>query len=468
MPPVTCDIPAEGKLVDVSGTTNVVGDGTPASCTEQALRAAVAVGGAIRFACGAAPITIVLTQPLVINNVAGADMLGDTTIDGGGIVTLSGGNATRIITLDACSMPFNSPHCDTFPHPHLTVERLAFVDGLDSGTDGGGAILRRGGALTVIDSQFKNNRGAMTGQDTAGGALRLVYATPALIVGSTFDGNRCSNGGAIGSLQAAPVAIINTAITNNTATGTGGNPGNGGNGGGIYHDGVSLALSLCGVSVRSNHGNAYGGGIFYVDDAGQGTVAITNSEISDNDIPVVTGKPSHGGAGYLQGAVITLANTTIANDRAGFAAGLYVNAMNGMGSLDATNLTVTGMTTGDGLTIENLGGTLLDATIAGNQRGIGGAAKLTLTNTVLANTTDCDVPALGGTGSIQRTATCGAAITGDAMLGALQDNGGTTHVRTMAPAAGSPAAGAGQGCPATDARGLPRPMSGCTSGAHQL
>jgi len=30
VPPVTCDIPAEGKLVDVSGTTNAVGDGTPA------------------------------------------------------------------------------------------------------------------------------------------------------------------------------------------------------------------------------------------------------------------------------------------------------------------------------------------------------------------------------------------------------------------------------------------------------
>jgi len=40
------------------------------------------------------------------------------------------------------------------------------------------------------------------------------------------------------------------------------------------------------------------------------------------------------------------------------------------------------------------------------------------------------------------------------------DYGGTTGVRTMAPGAGSPALGAGNGCPSTDARGIARPASG--------
>src|SRR5437660_1008011 len=83
----------------------------------------------------------------------------------------------------------------------------------------------------------------------AGRAIRLLQATPALIVGSVIGqpdrANHCSNGGAIGSLQASPVTIINTTIDSNEATGVGGNPGNGGNGGAIYHDGTGLALTLC-------------------------------------------------------------------------------------------------------------------------------------------------------------------------------------------------------------------------------
>ena len=47
----------------------VVGDGTPASCTEAALQQAVAVaavsgGGTIRFKCGTGPVTITLTATL--------------------------------------------------------------------------------------------------------------------------------------------------------------------------------------------------------------------------------------------------------------------------------------------------------------------------------------------------------------------------------------------------------------------
>jgi hypothetical protein len=379
-------------------------------------------------------------------------------IDGGGTVTLSGNHASRIFKLDACTNPI-SPNCDTFPHPLLTVERLTLVDAADDSPDGGGAIYRKGGALTVIDSVFSNNRCAVTGQDTAGGALRLIYPTPALVVGSTFDGNKCSDGGAIGSLGASPVSIINSAVTNNTATGNGGNPGNGGNAGGIYHDGGKIALSLCGVKLANNHGNAYGGGLFYVDD----------TEIANNDIPTGAGKPSHGGGGYIQGADVTVANVTIAANAAGYAAGLYVNSMNGRGSLNATNMTVTGMT-GDGLTLAGgVVGTLLNCTIAANtSTGIAGAQPMTLANTlVVGNGMQCDHVAASLGGNLELgSGTCGA-TTGDPGLGPLQDNGGS--VRTMSPVVGGPAMTAGTAtCPTTDARGMARPTTGCTSGALQL
>lgn len=474
-PPTACVVPEEGKPVDTSGATNIVGDGTPGSCTEGAFKAAINLGGVITFKCGAAPVTITLTSPAIINNIAGADMLGDTTIDGGNLVTLSGGGLSRILYLNACEAPFNNPRCDIFPHPHLTVQNLTFVDGRDSSARGGGAIFRHGGALTVIHAQFYNNKGATTGQDTAGGAIRLEQATPALIVDSVFGaagkGNACSNGGAIGSLQAHPVTIINSVIDSNSATGVGGNPGNGGNGGGFYQDGVSLDVTMCGVQLTHNTGNAFGGGLFFVDNAGDGKLTLTNTALADNAIPSHAGQPSHGGAGYVQGAQLLVTNAAIARNAADFAAGLYVNAMNGKGSFNATNLTVTGMA-GDGLTVEGgLRGTLLNTTIAGNTRGIGGAAGLTLDNTILAgNQTSCDTAAAGGTASVQFPgASCGIALpTMDALLGPLADNGGTTGIPTMAPGASSPALGLGVVCPSADARGIARPADHCTTGAHQV
>lgn len=456
-PQATCDVPPEGTPVDTSASTNVVGTGTPESCTTEALQAAVTAGGLVRFDCGAAPATITLTKAITINNVANADHLGDTVIDGGGTVTLSGNKANRILYLDACEPPYNNEHCDTFPHPHLTVERLTFVDAADDSTDGGGAIYRTGGALTVIDSVFLRNRCATTGQDTAGGAIRLIQATPALIVGSTFgtetDGNKCSDGGAIGALNASSVTIINSTFVGNQATGTGGNPGNGGNSGAIYYDGGNTTLAMCGVTVQKNHGNEYGGGMFYVDDLGKGTVSISNSMIADNDAKFA-------GGAYLQGANVTMANVTIANNTAGFAPQLYENSMNGRGRLDATNLTVTGAS-GDGVHLEGgITGTLLNATLTAKTAG---ASGLMLINSIA---TTCDGAPATSMSSIG--ASCGGAD-GDPMLGPLQDNGGSTGVFTMAPAAGSPAAGAGAVmCPTTDARGQARPATGCTAGAHQL
>src|SRR5262245_43150569 len=62
----------------------VVGNGTPASCTEAAFDAALTTGGTITFNCGPAPFAIPITSRKSIN--------ADTTIDGGGKITLDGLN----------------------------------------------------------------------------------------------------------------------------------------------------------------------------------------------------------------------------------------------------------------------------------------------------------------------------------------------------------------------------------------
>jgi len=77
--------------VDVSNPTSVVGSGTPASCTEDAFTKAVASGGTIAFNCGASPYTLTLTSQKTVAT--------DTVIDGGNLLTLSGGNNTRILNI---------------------------------------------------------------------------------------------------------------------------------------------------------------------------------------------------------------------------------------------------------------------------------------------------------------------------------------------------------------------------------
>jgi hypothetical protein len=61
----------------------VVGTGTPGSCTEAALDAALAGGGFVTFDCGPDPVTITISSTKMID--------ADTTIDGGSLITISGG-----------------------------------------------------------------------------------------------------------------------------------------------------------------------------------------------------------------------------------------------------------------------------------------------------------------------------------------------------------------------------------------
>jgi hypothetical protein len=202
LPAVRCDRPA---LYDVSSPTAVVGNGTPASCTAAALQQAATGGGTIVFRCGGAPVTITVGAQIVFTKAA--------VLDGGGLVTLSGGGSSRIVLLDS--------GFDT-PTPRLVVQRLTFRDGKSPavGADtaqGGAAIYRDGGSLTVLDSVFDGNHAPATGQDVAGGAIYGFGGGDTLVAGSTFTGNAASDGGAIGSLQGG-LTVIDSVFTGNAAT----------------------------------------------------------------------------------------------------------------------------------------------------------------------------------------------------------------------------------------------------------
>ena len=87
-PDGTAPIPAEANLEEVTSPDQIIGNGTPESCSAESFIDAVALGGTIVFDCGPDPITITLPGPAKVVNNADPDIV----IDGGGLVSLSGGD----------------------------------------------------------------------------------------------------------------------------------------------------------------------------------------------------------------------------------------------------------------------------------------------------------------------------------------------------------------------------------------
>jgi hypothetical protein len=103
--------------------SRVVGAGTPGSCTEAALDAALVGGGTVTFKCGgAATITVTSTKTISA----------DTTIDGGSLITISGGNSVGVFSVN--------------DGVNFTVQNLIIANG-NSATSGGGIL--NDGTLTV-------------------------------------------------------------------------------------------------------------------------------------------------------------------------------------------------------------------------------------------------------------------------------------------------------------------------------
>ena len=290
-----CDVPAEAGPEDVSNPTTVVGDGTPESCTEQAVLDAVADGGVITFDCGPDPLTITLTEPAKVYNDASNP---EIVIDGGGLITLSGGGTTRILYMNACDQELNwtTDHCQNQDHPRLTVQNITFADGNSKGEteyDGGGAIWARGGRVKIVNARFFNNVCADNGPDVGGAGIRVFSqyeGLPVYVVNSTFGGadgygNTGSNGGGISSIGVS-WTIINSLFSYNSAIGCCGNPPDsgpgGGSGGAIYNDGNEMTLRICGTLIEHNTVEAYGSAIFFVSNNHTGEIYITDSVINDN------------------------------------------------------------------------------------------------------------------------------------------------------------------------------------------
>jgi hypothetical protein len=288
-------VPPEARAVDTSEPDRYIGNGKPASCTSKKVVRAVAKGGVIRFRCGKKPVTIKMKRTAKVRNDRPRVVL-----DGRGRVTLSGMGKRRILYMNTCDpkQVWTTPHCQNQDHPTLTVQNLTFRNGRATGTetmDGGGAIFVRGGRLKVVNATFFGNRCASTGPDVAGGAIQVFSqyeGLPVYVVDSRFGGwkgkaNRCSNGGAVGSIGVS-WTVLNSRFIHNKAVGSGANPPKpgtpgGGNGGAIYNDGNTMTLRVEGSKVAGNRSNGEGGSaVFFVSNDRSGDVEIIDSVLRDN------------------------------------------------------------------------------------------------------------------------------------------------------------------------------------------
>jgi hypothetical protein len=218
-------------------------------------------------------------------------------LDGGGKVTLSGGGKVRILYMNTCDPKqiYTTGDCWEQQWPQLVVQNLTFKDAYSAVREtstsdyGGGAIFDEGGQLKAVNSAFLDNRCYRSGPDLGGAAIRALGMyphTPVYITQDTFTGNSCANGAALSGLFAS-FYVVNSLMTNNKATGFGANPAGsgtagGGSGGAIYNDGNSYNVTISGTVMTGNTAPEGGDAIFFVVDAGQGTLRIEYSTLHND------------------------------------------------------------------------------------------------------------------------------------------------------------------------------------------
>ena len=436
-----------------------MGNGTPGSCTEGALNAALAGGGSVTFNCGGSPVVIPITSQKVVS-VA-------TTVDGGNadLVILDAGGATRHFTTTQTISTVVS----------LTIRNLTLRNGRcpvpDPGqpSPGYGGSIRSGidSPLTVQDSRFVNNVCDVAGVDVGGGAIRQRRG--ALLVQRTlFQGNRAGNAGGISSSDAV-VTIEDSTFTGNTTNAHG--SGFSGVGGGFYNDESGNGLVTIRRTVFTNNTATFAAGAiqsFFV--PGDQGLVLEDCTFTNNS------SPGDGGAVLSQTGPLTVSRSTFSGNSANNGAGIYINTS----PATIINSTFSGNTAGNvggGIFAGNSPVTVSHTTIAGNLGGLGlvvsgggGSLRGSIVASNAGGQCSGSLSNAGGNLQFPSTGTCAGGVTvADPQLGPLASNGGFTQTRAIASS--SPARDlVTSGCPppATDQRGVSRPANACDAGSFEL
>ena len=261
----------------------VVGNGTPTSCTEAAFDAALATvltsgDGVVSFNCGG-PATIVFTsQKQVVNT-------NFLAIDGGGEITLSGGNSTRLFYV---------------ANANLDILNITLTNGNSLNDHGGAIMAENNSGVYIKNSAIQNSR---TNDGYAGGAILsfdIGTAFPAVTIIDSVIQNNTSTYGAINTV--GKLVINNSIIQNNVAQ----------FGGGLSVGGLTEITDTI-ITGNGSDTSSDGGGIFMTMSA---EVTVTRGEISYNN-------GTYGGGIENAGGVLTLQDVTLRENHASFGGGIF-------------------------------------------------------------------------------------------------------------------------------------------------
>jgi predicted outer membrane repeat protein len=323
----------------------VVGNGTLASCTEAALTAALAGGGNVTFNCGGPATILVLNQQTIAQ---------PTTIDGGGVITLTGGLQSKLF--------------QSMPGVRLDLRNIT-LDGAFS-IDDDGAAIRALGPLALTNVTVQNSiAGTITLQSPArycGGAI--FVASSATIRDSTFSKNTSLFGGAAICARAPQfdaVTVRDSVFTDNKSIYFNGNEfvgeglggailvdarsrmsvidssftGNSGRLGGAIYVGPSASLEMRGAPTDTlftsklrfaNNDAREGGGAIY----NSGALSMSYALLTQNRVPIDAPMLRYGGAIYSRGA-LTLTQALLAQNVGDYGGGMYVGRKDATGAANA-------------------------------------------------------------------------------------------------------------------------------------
>ncbi|MBW2737055.1 MAG: hypothetical protein JRH20_32125, partial [Deltaproteobacteria bacterium] len=353
----------------------------------------------------------------------------------------------------------------------------------------GGAI--RGGwrgSLAVFDCVFSDNTAGGEGEE-GGGALYVPSESTMVIVRSTFTRNRGGTGGAVHNLLSGLTIVNSTFIDNVSDNG----------GGAVYTDGASNnndtdvggVIDLCGCRFEGNRGRQHGGACYlfaYPPDR----ITVNQCVFESNVVERSNGGGALGGGLRTGNAPLQLAHSLFVDNHSdSHAGGVWVD---GNFLSEVTNCTffgnnagVPGEEGGYGGAISGANLVIESVTMANNHAEHSAGAifnedttSVTVRNSIIAFNSaanewgidlSCRDP-MQGSNNLQwpaiddnDTPCTTDPIGADPMLGELADNGGSTATLALQP--GSAAIDAGQGCPETDQRGLPR-VGPCDLGAFEV